>query len=137
MQGVEDDFMFLICMFVSVKIAFGHLGRPRSRHTAPMPAPMGSVHALLITKPCAGLALSRSESVEPGATTCVFGGAAGPCLKSLEHTHLVSATTTSIVYHNVSFLFWIKLCRSRPQPTLQVGRPNVYHVDSVPETCCK
>ena len=76
-----------VYMFVSVNIVIGHLGRPRSTHAEPMPVPMGSVHAQIITKPSrAGLAVSRSELVEPGAATCVFRGMAGPCFKSLERT---------------------------------------------------
>ena len=71
---------YFLCMFVSVKIVIGRLGRPRSTHTAPTPAPMGSVHAQIITKPSrAGLAVSRSELVEPGAATRVFRGMARPC----------------------------------------------------------
>ena len=35
----------------------------------------------------------------------------------------------------VFILFWKKICRETLQPTL--GRPNVYHVGPVPETCCK
>ena len=55
-------------MFVSVNIVLGHLGRPRSTHTATVPVPMGSVHAQMIRKPSrTGLAVSRSELVEPGA----------------------------------------------------------------------
>ena len=75
---------------MSVNIVIGHLGRPRSTHTAPMSIPMGSVHAQKITKSSrARLAVSRSELVELGATTCVFRGMAGPGLKSLEHTNQV------------------------------------------------
>ena len=59
-----------LCMFVSVNIVIGHLGRPRSTHTTPMAVPMGSVHAQVITTPSrAGLAVSRSELVEPGEAT--------------------------------------------------------------------
>ena len=40
---------YFLCMFVSlsvsVNIVISHLGRPHSTHTAPMPSPMGSVHA--------------------------------------------------------------------------------------------
>ena len=79
---------FSVCFFVSVNIVIGHLGRPRSTHTAPMPAPMGSVHPQLITKPFrAGLAVSRSEFLEAGSATCVARGLSGPCLNSLEHTY--------------------------------------------------
>ena len=52
-----------------------------------MPVLMGSVHSHTITKPPrAGVAVSRSELVEPGAATCVFRGMAGPYFKSLERT---------------------------------------------------
>ena len=61
---------YFLCMFVSIKIVIGHLGRPRSTHTTPMAVPMGSVHAQVITTPSrAGLAVSRSELVEPGEAT--------------------------------------------------------------------
>ena len=49
----------------------GHLGRPYSTHTAPMPARTGSVHAHILTKPSrAGFAVIRLELIEPGAATC-------------------------------------------------------------------
>ena len=77
-------------MFVSVNIVIGHIDRPRSTHRAPMPVPVGSVHAQIITKPSrAGLAASRSELVEPGTATCVFTDMAGPCVKSSEHTYQI------------------------------------------------
>ena len=83
---------------MAVDIIIGHLGRPRSTHTAPMPVLMGSVHAHIITKPSrAGLPVSPSELVEPGAATCAVRGIAGPCLKSLEHIYLPS-TSTSIIH---------------------------------------
>ena len=62
-----------LCMFVSVNIVIGHLSRPRSTHTAPMPVPMGSVLAHILTKPSrAGFAVIRLELIEPGAKTCVY-----------------------------------------------------------------
>ena len=72
---------------MAVDIIIGHLGRPRSTHTAPMPVPMGCVYAQIITKPSrAGFAVSRSELVEPEAATYVCRGMAVPCSKSLERT---------------------------------------------------
>ena len=56
---------------VSFNIVIGHLGPPYSTHTAPMPLPTGCVHAHILTKPCAGFAVSRLELIEPGAATCV------------------------------------------------------------------
>ena len=89
-----------ICMFVSVNIVIGHLGRPRSTHTAPMPVPIGSVHAQMhaqtITKPSrAGLPVSRSELVEPGAATCVLEAWLGRVsnFKSLERMYQVRRTS--------------------------------------------
>ena len=38
----------------------------------------------------------------------------------------VPGTSTSIIYHNVFFSFWKKICRARPQPTtLSAGKPTV------------
>ena len=75
-RRVRCLFIFSACLFVSVNIVNGHLGRPRSTHTAPTPVPMGSVHAHIITKPSrVGLAVSRSELVEPGAAKRVFNEA--------------------------------------------------------------
>ena len=87
-------FLFsLVCFAVCIR---QHRNRPlRSNafnaHGTTMPAPMGSVQAQIITKPSrrAGLAVSRSELVKPGAATWVFrgmAGLAGSCLKSLGHT---------------------------------------------------
>ena len=130
MRGVYGVFfIFSVCvcfvpgsMFVSVNIAIVHLGQTRSTHTAPTPVPMGSVHAQIITKPSrAGLAVSRSELVEPGAAAGVFRGMAGPCVKSLERTYQVRAK-----YIIPFFLFCKKFCRARPQPTTpSTGRPTV------------
>ena len=81
---------FFSSLYVSVNIVISHLGRPRSTHTAPTPAPMSSVHAQTITKPSRpGLAVSCSEVVEPGAATCLFRGMAGPRLRSLEHVYVL------------------------------------------------
>ena len=50
----------------------GHLGRPYSTHTSPMPVLTGSVHANIPKKPCrAVFAVIRLELIEPGAATCV------------------------------------------------------------------
>ena len=78
----------------------GHLRRPRSTHTAPMPAPMGSVNAQTVTNPSSrpGRAVSRSELVEPGAATGAFRGVGGLCLKSLEYTYYQVGTITSLIY---------------------------------------
>ena len=96
MRVVKGPFYFhcmFLSWFASVNIVIGHLGRPRSTQTAPMPAPMDSVHAQIIRKSSrAGLAVSRSELVEPGAATCVFRGMAGPCLQSLKHTRGTSSS---------------------------------------------
>ena len=86
----------------------------------------------------------RSRLAEADAETCAFTGpmtqAAGPQFfdfqkikNRLQYRFIVSCT------HLISKLrrpmFWKKYCRARPQPTLhKVGRPNVYHVDRVPET---
>ena len=51
----------------------------------------------------------------------------------------VPGTSTSIIYHNVYFLFWKKCCRARPQPsTLSTGRPTVSLRDMLQVTlnCC-
>ena len=91
---VSFSLSVLLCMFVFVDIVIGHLGRPRSTHTAPIPVPMGSVHVQTITKPSrAGHAVSRSELVQPGAATCVFRDMAGPCIKSLDHTYQGTSTS--------------------------------------------
>ena len=59
------------CLCDSTNV-IGHLGRPYSTHTAPMPVLTGSVHAHILTNPSrAGLAVSRLELIEPGAATCV------------------------------------------------------------------
>ena len=51
-------------------------------------SPMGAVLAQISSKPSrAGLALSHSELVDPGAATCAFRGMAGPPLKRWEHTY--------------------------------------------------
>ena len=83
----------------------GHLGRPYSMHTAPMPVLTGSVHAHILTKPSrAVLAVIRLELIEPGAATCVYNearprersdrgrflGMPGPFLKSLDNCILRS-----------------------------------------------
>ena len=78
-----------VYLFVWSNIVNGHVGRPYSTHTVPMPVLTGSVHAHILTKPSrAGFAVSRLELIEPGAATCVLG-MAGPCLKSLERTYQV------------------------------------------------
>ena len=65
-----------VCLFVSFNIVIGHLGRPYSTHTAPMPVRMGSVHAHILTKRSrAGFAVIRLELIEPGAATCVYNEA--------------------------------------------------------------
>ena len=62
-----------VCMCVWFNIVIGHLGRPYSTHTAPMPVLTGSVHAHIRTKPSrAGFAVIRVELIEPGAETCVY-----------------------------------------------------------------
>ena len=72
---------------MSVNIVMSHIGRPRSTHKVPVAVPVGSVHPQIIRKfSRAGLAVSRSELVELGAATCILGGMAGPCYKSLERT---------------------------------------------------
>ena len=89
-----------------------------------MPILFGSVHAHILTRPSrAGFAVSRLELIEPGAATCVWrhGWAVFEKLGTY-----VPGTSTSIMYHNVFFLFWKKFCRARPQPTtLSTGRPTV------------
>ena len=56
-----------------LNIVIGHLGRPYSTHTAPMPVLTGSVHAHILTKPSrAGFAVIRLEFIEPGAATSVY-----------------------------------------------------------------
>ena len=58
---------------VYFNIVIGHLGRPYSTHTAPMPVLTGSVHAHILTKPSrAGFAVIRLELMEPSAETCVY-----------------------------------------------------------------
>ena len=118
---------YFLCMFVSIKIVIGHLGRPRSTRTALMPAPICSVHAQIITKPSrAGFGVSCSKLVEPVAATCVFRGMAGPCLKSLEHTSYIR-TRYKYQFNNITVL----LCSGKnsaeqglsQQLSLQVGRP--------------
>ena len=60
-------------MCVQFNIVVGHLGRPHSTHTVPMPVLTGSVHAHILTKPSrAGFAVIRLELIEPGAETCVY-----------------------------------------------------------------
>ena len=67
-----------VCLCVWFNTVIGHLGRPYSTHTAPMPVLMGSVHAPILTKPSrAGFAVIRLESIEPGAATCVYRHAWG------------------------------------------------------------
>ena len=59
-------------MSVWFNIVIGHLGRPYSTHTSPMPVLTGSVHANIPKKPCrAVFAVIRLELIEPGAATCV------------------------------------------------------------------
>ena len=87
-------------MSVWFNIVIGHLGRPYSTHTSPMPVLTGSVHANIPKKPCrAVFAVIRLELIEPGAATCVsnearprdrsdrgrFLGMPGPFLKSLHN----------------------------------------------------
>ena len=63
---------FFCAMSVWFNIVIGHLGRPYSTHTAPMPVLMGSVHAHILTKPSrAGFSVVRLELIEPGAETCL------------------------------------------------------------------
>ena len=65
-------FVYFFFLFVRLNIVTGHLGRPYSTHTAPMPVLTGSVHAHILTKPSrAGFAVIRLEFIEPGAATCV------------------------------------------------------------------
>ena len=60
-------------MCIRDSIVIGHLGRPYSTHTAPMPVLTGSVHAHILTKPSrAGFAVIRLELMEPSAETCVY-----------------------------------------------------------------
>ena len=60
------------------------VGRPRSKRTPPMPVPMGSVRAqILMNLSRVGVAVSRSELVEPCAATCFVRGMAGRCFKML------------------------------------------------------
>ena len=67
------DVCLFICLFVLFNIVIGHLGRPYSTHTAPMPVLTGSVRADILTKPSrAGFAVIRLELIEPGAETCVY-----------------------------------------------------------------
>ena len=66
------------------------VGRPRSKRTTPMPAPMGSVQAqiLLIMKLSrASCSITRSELVEPCAATCFVRGMVGRCFKMLGPYH--------------------------------------------------
>ena len=117
-------------------IVIGHLGRPHSTHTAPMPVLTGSVHAPILTKPSrAGFSVSRSKLIEPGVATCSFRGVAGPRLESLEHTYQVQVPVSFTI--TVIFLVLDKFWRARRQRTFRVGRTNVYHVEWVPETSCK
>ena len=76
-------------------------------------SPVGSVRAQILTKPsCAGVAVSRSKLVEPGAATCVFIGMAGPCFKFQKlGTYVQGMYEYTITF---SFLFWKKICRARP-----------------------
>ena len=65
-------FVCVIQVCVWFDIVIGHLGRPYSTHTAPMPVLTGSVHAHILTKPSrAGFAVIRLELVEADAETCV------------------------------------------------------------------
>ena len=62
-----------ICLFVLFNIVIGHLGRPYSTHTAPMPVLTGSVRTHILKKPSrAGFVVIRLELIEPGAETCVY-----------------------------------------------------------------
>ena len=96
-----------ICLFVWFNIVIGHLGRPYSTHTAPMPVLTGSVHAHILTKPSrAGFAVSRLELIEPGGETCVYNearprersdrarflGMPGPFFKSLDSCTYMNPT---------------------------------------------
>ena len=57
-------------------MVIGHLGRPYSTHTAPMPVLTGSVRAHVLTKSSsAGFAVIRLELIEPGAATYVYNEA--------------------------------------------------------------
>ena len=63
-------------MFVCVNIVIGHLGRPYSTHTVPMPVLTRSVHAHILTKSSrAVFAVMRLELIEPGVATCVYNEA--------------------------------------------------------------
>ena len=67
-----DYVCLFICLCVWFNIVIGHLGRPYSTHTAPMPVLTGSVHAHILTRLSrAGSAVNRLELIEPGAETCV------------------------------------------------------------------
>ena len=61
------------CQPPCFNIFFGHVCRPRSTHTAPIPVPAGSVHVHTQNKPSrTGAVVSRSQLVElVGAATCV------------------------------------------------------------------
>ena len=66
-------FLCIMCVLCVSTSSKGHLDRPLSTPTARMPVSMGSVHAYaqILTKPSrAGLAVSRSELIEPGEVTC-------------------------------------------------------------------
>ena len=61
-----------VCLSVWLNIVIGHLRRPYSTHTAPMPVLTGSAHAHILTKPSrAGFAVIRLELTKPGAETCL------------------------------------------------------------------
>ena len=66
----RDVCVIQACVWFNIVI--GHLRRPYSTHTAPMPVLTGSVHVHILTKPSrAGFAVIRLELIEPGAATSV------------------------------------------------------------------
>ena len=107
------------CLFVWFNIVIGHLSRPYSTHTAPVPVRTGSVHAHILTKHSrAGFAVIRLELIEPGAATCVhnearprersdrfrFLGMPGMFLKSLDSCIYIYHKKKYMKYSKVLFI---------------------------------
>ena len=71
-ETCRAPFLFSLKVCVWFIIVIGHLGRPHSTHTSPMPALTGSVHAPILTKPSRAVFLQVVQSWSSQAWQRVF-----------------------------------------------------------------
>ena len=112
--------IFIFSANVPINILIGHLGRPRSTHTAPVPVPMGSVHAQIVTKPsCWSCRKSLRVGRARRGKVCFYRH--GWAVFTKLGAYVQGTSTRIIIYHHV--FFGLETIMASEASASSTGRP--------------